>query len=79
MIGIELEKFESFEHAWKRFEKVVERSGLWTEMRRRAAGYVKPSLKKKQKSRAARAKALKAMKKQARYQTVLVNREIRTR
>ena len=53
---------ESFEKAFKKFKRLVEKEGILTEVRRRQF-YEKPSEKKKRRERQARKRILKAMKK----------------
>lgn len=53
---------ESFEKALKRFEKICEKEGIITEMKRREF-YEKPSVKRKRKQRAARKRLIKALRK----------------
>ncbi|WP_448587849.1 30S ribosomal protein S21 [Thermocrinis sp.] len=53
---------ESFEKAFKKFKRIVEKEGILTEVRRRQF-YEKPSEKKKRRERQARKRIVKAMKK----------------
>ncbi|WP_448583234.1 30S ribosomal protein S21 [Thermocrinis sp.] len=53
---------ESFEKAFKKFKRIVEKEGILTEVRRRQF-YEKPSEKKKRRERQARKRIIKAMKK----------------
>jgi len=53
---------ESFEKAFKKFKRIVEKEGILTEVRRRQF-YEKPSEKKKRRERQARKRIAKAMKK----------------
>ncbi len=53
---------ESFEKAFKKFKRLVEKEGILTEVRRRQF-YEKPSEKRKRRERQARKRILKAMKK----------------
>lgn len=53
---------ESFEKAFKRFKRIVEKEGILTEVKRRQF-YEKPSEKKKRKERQARKRMIKALKK----------------
>ncbi len=53
---------ETFEKAFKKFKRLVEKEGILTEVRRRQF-YEKPSEKRKRRERQARKRILKAMKK----------------
>lgn len=53
---------ESFEQAFRRFKKSVEKAGLLSEIKKREH-FEKPSVRKKKKSIAARKRLLKKMKK----------------
>jgi len=53
---------ESFEQAFRRFKKAVEKAGLLSEIKKREH-FEKPSVRKKKKSIAARKRLLKKMKK----------------
>jgi len=53
---------ESFEKAFKKFKRIVEKEGILTEVRRRQF-YEKPSEKKKRRERQARKRIAKVMKK----------------
>ncbi len=52
MTSIRIREGESFEGALKRFKKIVEKSGVLTELRKREF-YEKPSVKRKRKQIAA--------------------------
>ena len=56
MIEVKLDESDRLEHALKTFKKMVQRSGLLHELRRRRH-YVKPSVAKQLKSIAARRRA----------------------
>lgn len=58
MAGITIKEGESFEAALRRFKKLCEKAGILTELRRREF-YIKPSVRRKQKSLQARKRALK--------------------
>jgi small subunit ribosomal protein S21 len=60
MPGIILRDGESFEAALRRFKKQCERTGVFSEVKRREY-YEKPSVKRKKKILAARKRALKKM------------------
>ena len=62
MAIIEVLDNESFEKAFKRFKRIVEKEGILTEVKRRQF-YEKPSEKKKRKERQARKRIIKALKK----------------
>lgn len=62
MAIVEVLDNESFENAFKRFKRIVEREGILTEVKRRQF-YEKPSEKKKRKERQARKRIIKALKK----------------
>ena len=51
---------ESFENALRRFKKLCERTGIFSEVKRREH-YEKPSVKRKKKVLAAKKRALKKM------------------
>ena len=53
---------ESFEQAFRRFKKQVEKAGILSEVKKREH-YEKPSIKNKKKQLAARKRALKKIKK----------------
>ncbi|MFN7065016.1 MAG: 30S ribosomal protein S21 [Aquificaceae bacterium] len=61
MAIVEVSDNESFEKAFKRFKRIVEREGILTEVKRRQF-YEKPSEKKKRKERQARKRIVKALK-----------------
>lgn len=56
MAGVRVREGESFEAAYRRFKKSVEKSGVLSELRKREH-YEKPSIKKKRKSAQARKRA----------------------
>lgn len=56
MPEVRVKEFDSFESALKRFKKVVQDSGILTEMRKREH-YEKPSVKRKKKDAVAARKA----------------------
>lgn len=58
MAGIVIKEGESFESALRRFKKQCEKSGILTELRKREF-FIKPSVRRKQKSQQARKRALK--------------------
>ncbi len=58
MTKVAVKEGESIERALKRFKRKVEQSGVLKEVRKREH-YVKPSVKKKLKARAAEARARK--------------------
>ncbi|MCC6063636.1 MAG: 30S ribosomal protein S21 [Thermocrinis sp.] len=62
MVFVIVDENESFEKAFKKFKRLVEKEGILTEVRRRQF-YEKPSEKKKRRERQARKRILKAMKK----------------
>ncbi|MFN3598658.1 MAG: 30S ribosomal protein S21 [Aquificaceae bacterium] len=62
MAIVEVFDNESFEKAFKRFKRIVEREGILTEVKRRQF-YEKPSEKKKRKERQARKRMIKSLKK----------------
>ena len=62
MVLVVVGEDESFEKAFKRFKRIVEKEGLLTEVRRRQF-YEKPSEKKKRRERQTRKRIVKAMKK----------------
>lgn len=53
MADIKVGKDESLDNALRRFKRMCQRAGVMQEMRKREA-YLKPSVKKKKKSEAAR-------------------------
>lgn len=53
MAEVEVQPGESIESALKRFKKKIQKAGILSEIKRREH-YVKPSVKKKRKSEAAR-------------------------
>lgn len=56
MPGIKLKEGESFEHAYRKFKKQVEKAGILSELRKREY-YEKPSARKKRKMAAAKKRA----------------------
>lgn len=60
MSAVRVKENESFEYALKRFKKQCEKSGIFSEIRKREH-YEKPSVKRKRKAVAARKKALKRL------------------
>ncbi len=62
MVFVIVDENESFEKAFKKFKRLVEKEGILTEVRRRQF-YEKPSEKRKRRERQARKRILKAMKK----------------
>lgn len=62
MPGVRVKDSEPFENAMKRFKKMVEKSGILSEIRKREH-YEKPSVKKKKKALAAKKRAIKKLKK----------------
>ena len=62
MPAILIKDGDAFDIALKRFKKQVEKSGILSEIRKRAA-YEKPSVKRKKKALAARKRLLKKLKK----------------
>ncbi|MBI3353910.1 MAG: 30S ribosomal protein S21 [Nitrospirae bacterium] len=67
MSVVRVRENESFENALRRFKKQCERSGVFSEVKKREH-YEKPSVKKKKKAIAAKKKALKKFKEFPRYQ-----------
>ncbi len=67
MSVVRVRENESFENALRRFKKQCERSGVFSEVKKREH-YEKPSVKKKKKAIAAKKKALKKFKGFPRYQ-----------
>jgi len=65
MPGVRVKEAEPFESVLKRLKKQCEKAGILSEIRKRE-DYEKPSVKKKKKTRAARKRALKKLKKMAR-------------
>jgi small subunit ribosomal protein S21 len=55
---------ETFDKAFKKFKRLVEKEGILTEVKRRQF-YEKPSEKKKRRERQARKRIVKAMKKRS--------------
>jgi small subunit ribosomal protein S21 len=53
MPGVRVKEGESFEQALRRFKKQCEKTGIYSEVRRRAR-YEKPSVRRKRKMQAAR-------------------------
>ncbi len=64
MTRVTIREGESIERALKRFKRKVEQAGILKEVRKREH-YLKPSIKKKLKSRAAEARARKREKRLA--------------
>lgn len=64
MAIVEVSENESFEKAFKRFKRIVEKEGILTEVKRRQF-YEKPSEKKKRKERQSRKRIVKAMKRKS--------------
>ncbi len=64
MAIVQVMENESFEKAFKRFKRIVEKEGILTEVKRRQF-YEKPSEKKKRKERQARKRIIKALKKKS--------------
>ena len=62
MAFVKVRDSESFEHAFRRFKKSCEKSGILSEVKKREH-FEKPSIRKKKKSIAARKRLLKKMKK----------------
>jgi len=62
LVFVIVDENESFEKAFKKFKRLVEKEGILTEVRRRQF-YEKPSEKRKRRERQARKRILKAMKK----------------
>jgi len=62
MPGIRIKENESFENALRRFKKLVEKTGILSEIRKREH-YEKPSIKRKKKALAAKKRAMKRMRK----------------
>ena len=60
MAAVMIKEGESFESALRRFKKQCERTGIFSEVKRREH-YVKPSVKRKKKILAAKKRALKKM------------------
>lgn len=58
MAGVRVREGESFEQAYRRFKKSVEKSGILSELRKREH-YEKPSVRRKRKSAQARKRALR--------------------
>jgi small subunit ribosomal protein S21 len=61
MPGVRVREGESFEQALKRFRKQCQKTGLFSEIRRRST-YEKPSVRRKRKMQAARKRMHKALK-----------------
>lgn len=59
---VKVRESESFEQAFRRFKKQVEKAGILSEVKKREH-YEKPSIKNKKKQLAARKRALKKIKK----------------
>ena len=62
MTFVKIKDGESFEQAFRRFKKQVEKAGILSEVKKREH-YEKPSIKNKKKQLAARKRALKKIKK----------------
>ena len=62
MTFVKIRDGESFEQAFRRFKKQVEKAGILSEVKKREH-YEKPSIKNKKKQLAARKRALKKIKK----------------
>ena len=62
MTFVKIREGESFEQAFRRFKKQVEKAGILSEVKKREH-YEKPSIKNKKKQLAARKRALKKIKK----------------
>ncbi|RKX58767.1 MAG: 30S ribosomal protein S21 [Thermodesulfobacteriota bacterium] len=62
MAGIIVKEGESFEQALKRFKRVVERTKILSEVKKREF-YEKPGVRRRKKMQAARKKLLKKLKK----------------
>ena len=62
MTFVKIREGESFEQAFRRFKKQVEKAGILSEVKKREY-YEKPSIKNKKKQLAARKRALKKIKK----------------
>jgi len=58
MVDVKIGKDENLDTALRRFKRMCQRSGVMQEMRKREH-YLKPSIKKKKKSDAARRKRLR--------------------
>lgn len=58
MVDVKIGKDENLDTALRRFKRMCQRSGVMQEMRKREH-YLKPSIKKKKKSDAARRKKLR--------------------
>jgi small subunit ribosomal protein S21 len=67
MPGVRVREGESFEQALKRFRKQCQKTGIYSEVRRRAR-YEKPSVRRKRKMAAARKRLHKALKRERRWQ-----------
>ena len=61
MPGVRVKEGESFENAMKRFKKQCEKAGILSEIRKREH-YEKPSVKRKRKTREARKRLRREMK-----------------
>ena len=72
MAVIRVKDFDSFETAMKRFKKVVQDSGILTEMRRREH-YEKPSVRRKKKDMIAARKSKARSSMLSRYGEALLN------
>jgi ribosomal protein S21 len=78
VVSVIVEPGESFEKVLKQWIKKVEKSGLFVEMKRRMH-YTPRGARKRQKSRSARARHARTLKKNAKYfATVIAQRELRS-
>ncbi len=66
MPGVKVRDNESFESALRRFKKQCERTGIFSEIRRKEY-YEKPSVERKKKAIAARKRALRRIRKEQGY------------
>ncbi len=66
MPGVKVRDNESFESALRRFKKQCERTGIFSEIRRKEY-YEKPSVERKKKAIAARKRALRRIRKEHGY------------
>lgn len=60
MPGVHIREGESFEQALRRFKKQCQKTGIFSEVRRRAY-YEKPSVRRKRKMQASRKRLRKAL------------------
>ena len=65
MAEVHINSSDSFDHALKRFNKIVQQTGILAEARRREH-YEPPSVRRKKKAAAARKRALKKQRRMAR-------------